>query len=281
MAAATSTRTPMSTGLVRRAMPRRSALVDQPGGALAARRGDDGVGADLGAVGEPHAAGAQRLAVGLAGAAPFAALGRLTVGQDALDRHAGAHRHARLQVAAHAREDVVGALGAHVTHRRRDQRHPMQERLAPHPFGGLAAAVHVGRSAVVEPDAVDIGDELVQRLPVDEAVEPAADVGRQGQLAVGEGAGAAPAAGDVARVAAAADARGAGGAAAPVDVGPALDEEHRGAVAAHELECGEDAGGAGPYDDHVVVGACFSHSQWGRGDGKRKRDRRTGVPFPG
>ena len=80
-----------------------------------------------------------------------------------------------------------------------------------------------------------------------------ADLGRERELAVGEGAGAAPAAGDVARRAVGADAGGARRAGAPVDVGTLLEQQDRAAVAAYELERGEDAGGAGAGDEAVVV----------------------------
>ena len=117
----------------------------------------------------------------------------------------------------------------------------------------------------------------VRRVPADEAVQPAADVRRERELAVAEGAGAAPAAGDVAGLAAGADAGLARRAGAAVDVGAALDDEHAGAVAAHELECGEDAGGAGADDDHVIVRACGIHGRWaGEVD-----ERAEAVPFSG
>ena len=64
------------------------ALVDEPGRALAPGRHDHGVGAVAAAVGAGHAGG-HAVAYG-----------------DALDRGAGAHRDARLEVGAHGLEDV-------------------------------------------------------------------------------------------------------------------------------------------------------------------------------
>ena len=49
---------------------------------------------------------------------------------DALDRRAGAHRDARLEVGAHGLEDVGRPVAAHVAHRRGHERHAVHERLA-------------------------------------------------------------------------------------------------------------------------------------------------------
>ena len=180
------------------------------------------------------------------------------------------HGDVVLQLLTHAREALVGPLGPHVAHRRRDQRHAVQQGLAADAVGLLAAAVDLRRRAVLLPDAVDVLDELGQVRARDEPVQPAADVGREGELAVAEGAGAAPAAGDVARFAAAAHAGGARRAAAAGDVGAALHEQHVEPVAAHELERGEDAGRACAHDDDVVGGAGSVH-----GDGAGRVGNRT------
>ena len=119
IAAGTSTRTPMSTGLVRSVMPgactprRSQPAPSRPGGH------DDGVGREY-----SRAVVAARTPVARMSAR------RALLGEDAGHHGAGAHVDARLQLLAHAREDVVGALGAHVAHRRGDQRHAVQQRLA-------------------------------------------------------------------------------------------------------------------------------------------------------
>jgi hypothetical protein len=183
-------------------------------------------------------------------------LARALLGEDALGPHAGAHGDALLELLTHAREDAVGALRAHVADGRCDQREPVQQCLAGDLVDLLAAAVDFVGGPVLDPDAVHVGDELGEAVAGHEAVEPPADVGRQGQLAVAEGPGSAPAAGDVAGVAAGADTRLARRAGAAADVGPALDEQHRGAVAPYQLERGEDAGGAAAYHDDVETRAC-------------------------
>ena len=214
IAAEVSTRTPMSTGLVRSRDAQALALLHEPGGAVAPGRRDHGVGGEPRAVLQDHAGGAQ---VALAGG---------LLRQDAVHAAAGEHLDPGLQFRAHAREDVVGALGAHVADRRLDEGHPVEERLLADPVELLAAAVDLLRRAVLEPDAVDVVDELGEALLAHEGVEPAADVRRERELAVAEGAGAAPAAGDVAGLAAGADAGLARRAAAAADVGAALDDEH-------------------------------------------------------
>ena len=264
IAAEISTRTPMSTGLVRIAMCRRlhsstsQAAPSRPGAAMTAS-----------AVSRVPSSRTTPVARSSLSPAGFSA-------RIALDAAAGEHLDLGLELRAHAREDVVGALGAHVAHRRLDERHAVEERLAAELVELLAAAVDLLGGAVLEPDAVDVADELGEALPADEAVEPAADVRRERELAVAEGAGAAPAAGDVAGLAAGADAGLARRAAAAVDVGAALDDEHLGAVAPHQLERGEDAGGAGADDDHVVVRACGVHRPSGGGGSTKGR----AVPLP-
>jgi len=228
------------------------ALVDEPGRAVASGSGDHGVGGDARAVGEDDARGAQ---VPLTG--PF-------LGEDTLDHRLGAHRDVVAQVVTHRLEDLVGALGAHVTHRRGDESHAVQESVAADLLDLLAAAVQLFRRAVVDPDAVDVADQRPELSLVHELVEPAADLGRDRQLAVRESAGAAPAAGDVADVAACATAGGPRRAGAALDVRAPLDDEDLGAVAPHELEGGEDAGRTGADDDDVILGARSIHGS-GRG----------------
>ena len=158
-------------------------FVDEPRRALAPGRENDGVGADSGCRRCSHTGG------------------RAVLDRDALDGGAGAHRDARFEVDAHGREDVGGAVAAHVAHRRGDQRHAV--RAGPggemaSTAGLMAPCTWVGR-AEVDPDVVDVVHEVGQGVVADELAEPAADLGRERELAVGEGAGAAPAAGDVAR----------------------------------------------------------------------------------
>ena len=59
--------------------------------------------------------------------------------------------------------------------------------------------------------------------------------------------------------------------------GPRSTSEHAGAVAAHQLEGGEDAGGAGPYDDHVISGACSVHHCLSRGSSRAERASLNGM----
>ena len=113
----------MSTGLVRTLDAEAPALVDQPAGALAPGGDDDGVGGRVAAVG--RAARRWRAAAAVVAGAPLAA-----AVEDALDAGAGAHGDARFELVAHAREDVVRALGAHVAHRRGHERHAVEQRLA-------------------------------------------------------------------------------------------------------------------------------------------------------
>src|SRR5665648_58666 len=141
------------------------ALVHQPAGALAPGGDDDGVGGQLATVVEDDAGSAQ---VALVGA---------FLREDALDPDAGAHGDALLKLLTHAREDVVGALRAHVAHRRGNERHAVQQRLTADLVRLLAAAVHFVGGAVFEPDAVDVVDELAQALLGHKVVEPAADLG--------------------------------------------------------------------------------------------------------
>ena len=94
----------------------------------------------------------------------------------------------------------------------------------------------------------------------------------RGELAVGEGAGAAPAAGDVARRAVGADAGVARRARAPVDVGACSSSRTELSLRAHQLQRGEDAGGAGPGDDAVVV--WLVGSSVGGGGGRKRK-----IPF--
>jgi len=56
----------------------------------------------------------------------------------------------------------------------------------------LAAVVDFLGCAVLAPDAVDVRDQVGEALPADEAVEPAADVRGERELAVAEGAGRRP-----------------------------------------------------------------------------------------
>src|SRR5665647_1582701 len=236
------------------------ALVHQPAGALAPGGDDDGVGGELAAAVEDDAGSAQ---VAFAGS---------LLGEDALDPDAGAHGDALLKLLTHARENVVGALRAHVAHRRGHERHAVQQRLTADLVRLRAAAVDLIGGAVFQPDAVHVLDELAQALLGHELVEPAADLGGERELAVAEGAGAAPAAGDVARLAAVADAGRAGRAGAAADVGAAFHQSYAETVVAHQLERGEDARRACADDDHIEMSTRSIHRRNGGRSGKGQKE---------
>ena len=146
---------------------------------------------------------------------------------------------------------------------------PWSERLAAELLGLLAAAVDLVGRAVLAPDAVDVADELGQALacrrtgpasrrPPGVSVSlPSLKAPAPPQPQV-MSQGSQPAQTPVLRA----------GQPRAADVGAALDEQHRGAVAAHELERGEDAGGAGADDDQRRSG-CVQQSMAVQGGGRQ------------
>jgi hypothetical protein len=143
------------------------ALLDQPAGALAARGDDHRAGFMDRPVGELHAA-----------RAPVA-------GDDARDRRLGEHRDHRLDGVTHAPQDVGGVVGAHVAYGRGDERQPVPRRLA-RDFVDLARrlAVDLLGGAVAHPHAVDVVHEALELGFGHELLQPAADLRREGELAV-------------------------------------------------------------------------------------------------
>ena len=204
----------------------------------------------------PSRPGAAMTAVRLDGRA----VGKLDAGDPLVARQDAARRDLRAdvdallgEVHAHRLEHDRRAVGAQVADGHGHELHARERGLALQRRRGRSVrTVDLVSRAELEPQVVRVADQLCERRVVDEVGQPAAHLGGERELAVRERARPAPAGHDVAG--AAAHAGGLARRTAPLGDGVALlDDQDALDPRAGELECREDAGGAGADDDDVVA----------------------------